>query len=233
MPTRTYDPDVRRVLCLVLLAVSVPAHAEMMCESGPMPPQGVFTQTKVAGSGGVIVAGNTLPDWRFRDLNRIVRPRVTNVAPGLAIYHPPPLADPDITLEDTDHAARVRKVRALKADPSIAAPALNRVVFGEDRSSNRTFVTAELSTGAPKAAVVAVIVRVDGARRIPMSWTLVRPNGGLSLSIWHTPFSCEQHVDALIQPKLGETVELVWLDESGRISEPSNAVTIVRAKEPK
>lgn len=225
----------RRVLCLALLAVPVPAHAEMMCESGPMPPQGVLRQTKVAGSGGVIVAGNTLPDWRFRDLNRSVRPRVTNIAPGLAIYHPPPLADPDITLEDKDHAARVRKVRALKADPSIPPPALKRVLFAEDRTSSRAFVTVELSESAPKAAVVAVIVRVDGARRMPLSWTLVRSNGNgvLSLPIWHTPFSCEQHVDTLIQPTPGEIVEVIWLDESGRISEPSNAVTIVRAKEPK
>lgn len=223
----------RRVLCLALLAVSVPAHAEMMCESGPMPPQSVIAQTKVAGSGGVIIAGNTLPDWRFRDLNRIVRPRVTHVAPGLAIYHPPPVADPDITLEDTNHAARVRKLRALKADPLVTAPALKRVLFGEDRRSNRAYVTVELSEAAPKTAVVAVIARVDGAKRIPLSWTLVRSNPAMTLPIWHTPFTCELHVDSLIPPKLGETVEVMWLDESGRISEPSNPVTIVRAKEPK
>ena len=223
----------RRVICLVVLAVSGPAHAEMMCESGPMPPQGVFTQTKVAGSGGVIVAGNKLPDWQFRDLNRTVRPHVTNVAPGLAIYHPPPVADPEITLEDTNHAARVRKLRVLKADPLVPPPALKRVVFGEDRSSRRSYVTVELSEGTPKAAVVAVIVRVEGAKRIPLSWTLVRSNGVMTLPIWHTPFTCELHVDSLIPPKLGETVEVMWLDESGRISEPSNAVTIVRAKEPK
>jgi hypothetical protein len=193
----------------------------------------VFTQTKVAGSGGVIVAGNTLPDWRFRDLNRVVRPRVTRVAPGLAIYHPPPVADPEITLEDKDHAARVRKVRALKADPLLPAPALKRVVFGEDRRSNRSYVNVELSEGTPKTAVIAVITRVDGAKRIPLSWTLARGSGALTLPIWHTPFTCELHVDSLIQPKLGETVEVMWLDDSGRLSEPSNAVTIVRAKEPK
>jgi hypothetical protein len=224
---------VRSVVFLAVVAISVPARAEMMCESGPMPAQGVFTQTKVAGSGGVIIAGNKLPDWRFRDLNRVVRPRVTNVAPGLALYHPPPVADPDITLEDIDHAARVRKVRALKADPLITAPNLKRVVFGEDRSSRRSYVTVELAEAAPKSAVIAVILRVDGAKRIPLSWTQVRSNGVLSLPIWHTPFTCELHVDSLIPPKLGETVEVMWLDESGRISEPSNAVTIVRAKEQK
>jgi hypothetical protein len=223
---------VRRLVCLGVLALSVPAHAEMMCESGPMPAQGVGAQTKVAGSGGVIVAGAKLPDWRFRDVNRVVRPRVTHVAPGLAIYHPPPVADPEITLEDTDHAARVRKTRALEADPSLPAPTIKRVTFADNRNV-RAFVTVELEGTVPKGAVIAVIARVDGEKRIPMSWTHVRADAPTAFQIWHTPFTCEPKIDSLIPPKPGETVEVTWLDSSGRISEPSKAVTIGRAKEPK
>jgi hypothetical protein len=223
---------VRRVIFLAVLAASVPARAEMMCDSGPMPPQGVSTQTKVAGSGGVIVAGNTLPDWRFRDINRVVRPRVTKVAPGLAIYHPPPVADPDLTLEDTSHGARVRKPRALKADPALPAPKLERVTYRENGQA-RGVVTAELAERSPKTAVILVIVRVDGTKRTPMSWARVRADGTAAFPVWHTPYTCEPRIDATIAPKPGETVEVMWLDESGRISEPSNAVAIVRAKEPK
>ena len=196
-----------------------------------MPAQGVTAQTKVAGSGGVIVAGNALPDWRFRDLNRVVRPRVTQVAPGLAIYHPPPVADPEITLEDTNHAARVRKLRALEADPALPAPVIKRVTFEDDRQVNRASVMVELAEDRiPKGAVIAVMTRVDGAKRTPMAWTHVRGDVPPKFQIWHTPFTCEPRIDAVIPPKPGEAVEVTWLDTSGRISDPSNAVTIVRAK---
>lgn len=224
----------RTLVCLGVLAIALPAHAEMMCDSGPMPAQGVRSQTKVAGSGGVIITANALPDWRFRDVNRVVRPRVTVVAPGLALFHPPPVADPEITLEDPQHAARVRVERVLKADPALPAPAIKRVTFVETSPGGRASVMVELAEAAvPKGAVIAVISRVDGAQRIPMSWTHVRPETPAKFPIWHTPFTCELHIDAMIQPKPGETVEVSWLDESGRVSEPSNAATIARAKDAK
>ncbi len=222
----------RRALVLALVAVASPAHAEMMCEQGPLRQQGFFNQTKVAGSGGVIVAGNTLPDWRFRDLNRVVRPRVTTVAPGLAIYHPPPLADADVTLEDTNHGARVRKQRVLKADPPLGAPAVKSIAFTENVKARQSSAMVYFTDAIPKGALIAVISRIDGAKRIPLAWSQVQV-GATSVKIWHTPFACEQSVSSMVPPKPGEAIEVLWVDDLGRVSGPSKALTVARAKTPK
>lgn len=232
MAFRTYDREMRCVIVLALLASATPTRAEMRCEDGPLPPQGIGNQTKVAGSGGVIVAGNTLPDWRFRDVNRIVRARVTTVAPGLAIYHPPPLADRAITLEDTAHAARVRTTRVFEADPPLAVPRVRSVTSVGTVTMLRKAVTVEFATAVPEGAVVAVITRVDGAKRVGLSW--VEVHEGLSaVPIWHSPRSCETHVESWIQPQPGDVVDVQWIDASGRLSEPSEPVTVVRANAPK
>ena len=212
-------------LAALIAGLAGPAHAERMCFQGPMPPTALRGQREVmAGSGGVIVAaGEAMPDWRFRDLNRVVRAHVVVVAPGLAIYHPPPTPGAEVVLEDADHQLIAKRERAFKIEPPAAAPAVASVTASLVQS--RKNVQVAFAGATPESAVIAVISRVSGDRLVPLAWARV---GGAvrSLSIWHTPYTCEQTVTTWLEPKQGDTVVISWVDDAGRISEPSKSIVI-------
>ncbi len=218
----------RAAIVLGVLALAAPARAEMVCEGGPLLPQVMPGQLRAAGSGGVIVTASELPDWRFRDVNRVLRPQVEVIAPGLAIYHPPPVADPELALVDAEHLVRLRMPRALVATAPLDPPAVQRVVVTREPRGERIQVVVEMSGKVPVGAIGAVISRVSGAQRTAMSWASVRA-GSESFPVWHTPYVCEQRVASLVTPEVGQTVEIRWLDASGRVSEPGTALTIGRA----
>lgn len=218
----------RAAIVLGVLALAAPARAEMVCEGGPLPPQTLDGQIRAAGSGGVIIAANELPDWRFRDINRLLRPHVEVVAPGLAIYHPPPVADPELALEDATQVVRARLPRALVAERPLDPPALKRVVFIHEPRAERTMVLAEVTGKVPEGAIGVVVSRVVGAERVAMAWNTVR-TGAADFALWHSPTVCQPRVASLIMPTVGETVEIRWLDASGRLSEPSRTLTVARA----
>lgn len=218
----------RAALVFGVLALATPtrARAEMVCEGGPMVAH-VASQQQVAGSGGVIVAGNKLPSWKFRDLNRRLDPIVEVIAPGLALYHPPPVADPTLVLESADQQVLTRVPRALRAAPPLAPPAVQRIESNEDRRFKRASVTVELARKSPPGVVAAIATLVSGEQRTPLAWTYVRGEVP-SLIIWHTPHTCEAFVETMIQPLPGQIVEIRWVDASGRLSEPGNPVKVER-----
>ncbi|MBL0218574.1 MAG: hypothetical protein IPQ07_32440 [Myxococcales bacterium] len=221
-----------RAVALALVLISIPAYAERVCERGPLRPQVIAgTDGQIAGSGGVIVAsGDKLPDWRFRVLNKVVRPRVVTLAPGLAIYHPPPLAGTDVVLENLEQSVIRRARRALTIDPGPEPP---KLVGIESRDAEgHTSVVAELEQVRGDVVVVIVSV-VERDRTVPITWVSTRGASGPKLLVWHTPYGCEQTVEATRQPRVGERVVLSFVDEVGRVSEPSKPVTVTRAKAPK
>ena len=220
------------ILLGLLLATS--AHAEVMCISGPMQPQVIAgRRAQVAGSGGVIVAaGEKLPDWRFRDLNKVVRPRVTALAPGLAIYHPPPLPGTDVVLEDGNHSVIARIVRALTIEEPAGAPRV-KAITATTVAGGRRAALAELAEKAPEHAVAIIVSRVERDHLVPLTWAQVSGNQPPSVLVWHTPYSCEATIPASIEPKVGERVVLTWIDDAGRVSEPSKSIVIAGASKGK
>ncbi|CAN5922555.1 hypothetical protein BH11MYX3_BH11MYX3_08680 [soil metagenome] len=215
-----------RALILATILAAAPAHAEMMCMSGPLSPQPIASaRNQVAGSGGVIVAsGGQLPDWRFRALNRIVRAHVVVIAPGLAIYHPPPLPGTDVTLEDQNHRAILRAERALTIEEPSAAPQIASIKTAPEKV--RRAVHAQLSEKPPAHAVVVIVSRQRGEQLVPIAWAQIPGNRPTVLDLWHTPGSCEEYVTTWVEPLAGDRVVLSWVDDAGRISEPSKLVTI-------
>ena len=165
----------RAALALALLAAAAaPAHAKRVCMTGPMPAQPIAgPDNETAGSGGVIVAsGSAMPDWRFRDMNRIVRPEVVTVAPGLAIYHPPPLPGTDVILEQSDHTIIAHRTRALKIDAPSGPPEIESIVAAP-MQGNRRMVTARLARSAPPRALIVVVSRVAGDKTEPLAWAMI------------------------------------------------------------
>ena len=221
-----------RAVALALVLVSAHAHADRMCEMGLLPPQVIDGAGGViAGSGGMIVAsGDKLPDWRFRVLNKVIRPRVVPLAPGLAIYHPPPLAGTDVVLENLERSVIRRARRALTIAPGPESPKVDVIATAE--VGGRTSVIAELDP-IPRDAIVVIVSVVERDRTLPITWVRTGGASGQKLLLWHTPYGCEQTIDGTRQPRVGERVVLSFVDEAGRVSEPSKPVTVTRAKGPR
>lgn len=218
------------VLALVP-AASGAVEAKRMCFQGPLPPQVISgARAKIAGSGGVIVAsGDELPDWRFRDLNRVVRPRVVTLAPGLAIYHPPPLAGTDVVVEDTGHGEVARTERALTIEPPPGAPDVARITSTE-QTAGRRIVDAQLTTPTPEHAIIVVVSKVvstlDGTRVVPLTWANVPGSNPSSVRLWYPPGGCDSVIERSVEPRAGDRVVLTWVDDAGRVSEPSKPLVI-------
>lgn len=222
----------RALAVIVMLATA--AEAKRVCFSGPIRQHVIVgASSRIAGSGGAIVASGIepLPDWRFRDLNRIVRAHVVRIAPGLAIYHPPPLAGIDVVLEDREHQAQLRTERALTVEEP-PAPPLVRSIEATDVSGRRT-VAAELGQQVPEHALIVIISRVERDRLVPLSWALVSGGSLDPMVLWHTPYGCDATVETWVEPKAGERVVLSWVDDAGRVSEPSKPIVISGASKGK
>jgi hypothetical protein len=219
----------KRVFAIALCAAAAPAHAERLCLQGPMDPTHLASgRNVIAGSGGVIVAtGEKFPDWRFRSGNKVVRPHVVTVAPGLAIYHPPPTPGVEVILENLEHDVLAVKKRAFSIEPPPGPPVLESIT--STTAQKRTTVVAKLAANPPETALVAIVSRVEGDKLVPLTWAMVRSKQALAYTLWHTPYTCEQTVTASIQPKVGERVVVTWLDDAGRLSEPSTPIVIAGA----
>lgn len=219
----------RRLLAIALCAAATPAHAERMCMQGPMDPTHLASgRNVIAGSGGVIVAaGEKFPDWRFRNGNKVVRPHVVTVAPGLAIYHPPPTPGVEVILENLQHDVLTVKKRAFSIEPPPGPPVIESIT--STTAQKRTTVMAKLADKPAETALIAIVSRVEGDKLVPLTWAMVRGKQPLAFTLWHTPYTCEQTVTGSIEPKPGERVVVTWLDDAGRLSEPSKPIVIAGA----
>ncbi len=202
-----------------------------MCFHGPLPAQVISgARAKIAGSGGVIVAsGAVMPDWRFRNLNKIVRPDVVTLAPGLAIFHPPPLASTDVVLENTAHGTIAQTERALTIEPPPGAPEVAQIT-STSLSAERRTVDARLTTPTPEHAIIVIVSKVvpdnAGSRLVPLTWAAVPPSSTSSVRLWYPPRSCEATIPDSVEPRAGDRVVLTWVDDAGRVSEPSKPLVI-------
>ena len=215
------------IRALVLVALLATHARADRCESGPMSARPLNKPgARIAGSGGIIVGGDKLPDWRVRVLNKVVRPDVVTLAPGLAIYHPPPMPGDEIVIEDAQHQLRARATRAFTVDPLLAAPQVASITT---TGGDYALVVAKLASAAPKGARAVIVSKLDGDRVTPLAWTFVWEAAD-SLQVFRHPGGCSEYVTSWIEPKRGDRVVLAWVDDTGRVSEASSPIVIGEKK---
>ena len=221
------------VVVATLGALATSADAKRVCFTGPMRPQVIASpRATIAGSGGVIVAtGTKFPDWRFRDLNRNVRAHVVTIAPGLAIYHPPPLASLEVILENDAHGVLRRTERALTVEATAPAPRIRSITTGAPSASQRA-VMADLEDKVPAHSLILIASRASGDSLVPLTWVRVGAGQSATVLLWHTPRTCEQTIEGAVEPKVGDKIVLQWVDDAGRLSEPSTPVTVAATPAP-
>ena len=227
---------------LVLALAAAPASAGPCLVPGLIPivitPQG----GTIDQLGGVVVAAVPFPSgvnedpatlpWEFVEGKNRSKPKITVIAPGLAIYAP---KAPQQALELVGKAGRVEgrvTFRFQDTDdmPMDAAPRPTRVVQAKKapRSGNDT-VTATLAE-APPAGTVAVLVRAAGSKATTArSWNRLYDLKKPSVVIYAHD-RCEPVIPGTVPTKAGDKIELAWLDGEGHVSLWSAAIEVTAEK---
>lgn len=180
------------------------------------------------GAARVDPAGHA--DWRFLVGKRKVRPRLEQLAPGLAVYRPARVtgSKPQKMILIDGKGGKLltlkagSKKRAFRAD----APAVKSITMTRQlqRRGEHVEALAELD-GAVPAEAVALIVYDDAGAAI--SWVNVRGATATSLLVYTSPGGCGVNPPGMTAPAAGTSVTLAWVDTFGRVSKRSAAVSVV------
>ncbi|MBS1121618.1 MAG: hypothetical protein H6Q90_3846 [Deltaproteobacteria bacterium] len=228
----------RRSLAFVAVLLGASPVAAEPCPSFGLAPKVVRASVVVTNDGGVVVA--ELPqatvdggqpdqaDWKLRAHNKLVKPQIDPIAPGLVVYRPP-VGAAAFTLEDTTMGSLLGKARlATKALGLLAAPRVKAVVSGTTRTKHATtFVTVELDGSAP-ADAIALVVRA--AKGDPLSFGLVGPRA-TKVSVYSTQGGCVTafpNGTVIAQP--GDRVVAFWVDASGRRSATTAPLVVTKPR---
>ena len=125
---------------------------------------------------------------------------VVMIAPGLAIYHPPPLAGVDVVLENEAHDVIDRTERALTIDPTAAAPRIRSITKVTNAATQRAVMT-NLAEPIPEHTLIVIASRVAGDTLVPLTWVRVSKGELAGLLLWRTPGGCEQTIESAVEPK--------------------------------
>ena len=228
---------------LIGALAAAPASAGPCLEPGLVPlvitPQGAT----IDQFGGVVVAaipfrGGVDKDpavqttWEFVEGKKRGKPKITVIAPGLAVYAP---KAPEQALELQNKSGRAEgrvKFQMMNTDdmPVDSAPRPTAVVQAKKSpmSSNET-VTATLAE-APPAGTIAVLVRAAGAKATAArSWQRLYDIKTTKVVIYAYD-RCEPIIPGTVATKAGDKIELAWLDGEGHVSLWSTAIEVKAEK---
>lgn len=168
-------------------------------------------------------------DWRFIVRKRRVKPKVEQLAPGLAVLRPGTIkSTTTITLKD----AAGTKVGAFKArkKPSkfrAAAPGVTALTLTTTQGGRRgddTTATVTLEVAPPAGAVALVMYLGDQDTSPAISWANVKASTSTSVVIFQSRSHCGGNPAGMAGPAAADLVSFRWIDQFGRKSPRSAAV---------
>jgi hypothetical protein len=162
--------------------------------------------------------------WTFRVNDKDVAPVIEKLAPGLSVYRLPKGVT---AAELTDGKTTLAKVTATTAKP-LPAPKVKRVEHSapepdERRGSSRT--TVELVGNAPADAIAIVITDANGKA---LSFGRLAYGSGIQ-PYYHG--RCGVLPNDTVEPAVGQTVRVFWVDKYGQASAKSAAIKIAKKRE--
>jgi len=234
---------VRLAPLLVVAALAAPGAAGP-CAIRPLVPM-VMTpsNTTIRPLGGVVVGlaqfgfdqvgeGLVQSRWKFHEGSRYVAPTIRTIAPGLAVYEPPPGTGTMKLVEVRKDGQRVLVAVRRTIDKPSPLPklVLRAARHRHDRALgprgyDRTTVEIDLAAPPPVGAI-AVLLYAGGKTPRVASWVETTP--GRSLTIYHSPGRCETQIPGFVDTAPGTRVSVAWLDASGWLSPRSNEVVVTR-----
>ena len=194
---------------------------------------GIVAAVRTEFGGGDGPASLAKLDWKFVANGKASAPKVTLLAPGLAVLAPAMPAQGALVLQD-GKATKLAGVTyaASLARLAIAAPTVKAIAFSRSsgpRSASEA-TTAVLAT-PPPTGTVAVLVYKAGAQQAgkPASaWANVNLPGDPKLTrvTLYAASRCSAPVGSGEAPMKDDKVVLVWVATTGTLSAPSAEVTV-------
>jgi hypothetical protein len=226
----------RAAVITVMLSAATTAHAGDCADTGLVPTVLTPANAAIDDAGGVAVGLITSPSaraipelgklaWQFHENKLREPPRITTLAPGLAVFTPKH-GERALDLED-DHQKVLVRVAFEHPDyddmPIDAAPSVTRATYASTsgrRSSTQT-TTLDLAAPAP-ANIVAIIASTTAGK--PKSWARLAP-GATSVVIWSAQ-TCRGEAPGTERSGAGSQIVLVFVNSRGHTSLPSNPITV-------
>lgn len=156
--------------------------------------------------------------WKLRVGGKDLAPVIEVIAPGLSVYRLPAGATAG---ELVDGTTTLAKITAQTSKP-LPAPKVKAVRHAKDERTARTSVA--LVGDAPADAVAIVITDAKGK---PLSWGRVNVYGAGIEPYYHG--RCAVLPNGTIEPTIGASVRLFWVDKYGRASAKSAAIKVGKA----
>jgi hypothetical protein len=180
-----------------------------------------------APNGAIVMINSTNYDnpddedvstWKLRVDGKNVAPVIEVLAPGLSVYRLPTGATAG---ELVDGKTTLAKITAQTSKP-LPAPKVKSVKHDKDERSARTSVA--LTGDAPADAVAIVITDAKGTA---LSWGRVNVYGAGIEPYEHG--RCGMLPNGTVEPTVGSSVRLFWVDKYGRASAKSAAIKVAKA----
>jgi hypothetical protein len=213
----------------LLFAVLASSPADAKCAMSHLRPTVVTTGGIIAG-GGFLVAtvqapydvkdeGEAAqPTWQVEAGGTKFLPTIDTLAPGLVVYRVPMAGDAVLL----DGATVVAKLTATKGNPApLAAPKVKAIRHDKRLGRRASAYTKVTLDGAPPAGAVALVL--TDAKGTARSYGLVESDTEITV---YAHARCGVVPNNTIESKSGDKVKVFWVDQSGRVSAPSKAITI-------
>jgi hypothetical protein len=221
-----------------VFAAATPLSAEVAagdCASSGLGPRVLNAKTAaiVDGEGGLVVGaldmgGTKLESgdvsvqktWQFNLRGKKATPKIETLAPGLSVYHVPPL-DAPVELVDDKGAVLGALGKGIKV-PRMEAPKVKGIAH-ESGTGRRYHVQVGVTLDGVAPAGVVALVLADASGK-PRSWTKVDPKARTLY-----PFSVHSCVivpSGTVPSTAGDRIVLYWIDAAGRKSEATKVLTI-------
>lgn len=172
-------------------------------------------------------------DWVLAVGKRKLRPRIEQLAPGLAVYRPGAVRGArlaTLTLRDRKGKALASLSLAPRgASAPLPAPAVTAVTSTSSkgfRGRLEQTVTAQLGGAIPAGAAALIAYEVDGATVTPLSWGRVAVGSTGAVVVYDTPGRCSGLPDGMTAPAPGDTVVFAWVDQFGGLSPRSASIKV-------
>lgn len=161
--------------------------------------------------------------WKLRDGGKDIAPVIEVLAPGLSVYRLPKGVS---TAELTDGTKALATITATAGAKPLRAPKVTSVKHSKAsdamrKRSSRTTVT--IAGDVPAGAIAIVITDAKGT---PMSFGRITQGGGLD-PYYHG--RCGVLPDGTVEPLVGKTVRLFWVDKYGQASAKSAPIKVAKS----
>lgn len=175
-------------------------------------------------------------DWTLVVGKRKVRPRIEQLAPGLAVYRPGVLRSSratTIVLRDGKGAklgtfsATARPAPATLPAPVVTKLTSTSVAQNKGRWNGTVTTATAVVDRIPDGAAALIVYRRTADATTALSWARVAVGSAPSIEVYASPGRCGSEPDGLTAPATGDSVVLAWVDQFGRLS-PQSAVVVVK-----